>query len=201
MKGSTFFLILIFLLLCGNLFFLYINFKQIQVLQQENTYLNTNLWMKIDSVQQKIDSVQQICNQKPKKQKTAKTKETTSTGSTLLDYLFQYGEDIAQKIAKTMAMEKVEVSTKYRLEDRYVSYQVEEPEYKGNETGEVTLDILVSQTGKVKSAKIQSTTGITNEEVIEACKKAALKTDFNYNEDHRENKAGTITYIFTEKQL
>ena len=91
------------------------------------------------------------------------------------------------------------MTSKYRLEDRYVSYEVREPELKGTEVGEVVLNILVDSSGDVKSAKLQSATGITNEEVIEACKKAALKTNFNSNYDHRENKTGTITYTFSAK--
>ena len=98
-------------------------------------------------------------------------------------------------------VDKVEVTAKYRLEDRYVSYKVCEPEYLGRQVGEVVLDITVNIYGDVKSAKLQKATGITDEEVIEACKKAALKTSFNYDSGAGNNskKAGTITYIFTEK--
>ena len=62
------------------------------------------------------------------------------------------------------------------------------------------LDITVSTLGEVSSAKVQSIKGITNEEVIESCKKAALKTDFNYNSNVRGNQQGTITYTFTAKK-
>ena len=91
------------------------------------------------------------------------------------------------------------MSTKYRLEDRYVSYKVQEPELIGDQSGEVVLNILVDYSGDVKSAKLQSVTGITNEEVIEACKKAALKTSFNYDSDkgYNDKQSGTITYTFT----
>ena len=64
------------------------------------------------------------------------------------------------------------------------------------------MDIYVDYSGDVKSAKLKSTTGITNEDVIEACKKAALKTSFNSNLDMGmgEKQAGTITYTFTAKK-
>ena len=93
------------------------------------------------------------------------------------------------------------MSTKYRLEDRYVSYKVQEPELIGDQPGEIVLSILVDYSGDVKSAKLQSATGITNEEVIEACKKAALKTSFNYDSDrgYSDKQSGTITYTFTSK--
>lgn len=187
MKGNTVLLVLIAILLCGTLFLSYTNFQQIQVLRQENT----NLWVK-------IDSVQQICNKKPVKQSTARTAKST-TGSALLDYIIQVSEEEQRKAERARAREKIKVTTKYRLEDRYVSYGIREPELKGSEVGEVVLNILVDYSGDVKSAKLQSVTGITNEEVIEACKKAALKTSFNYNSDHRENKTGTITYTFSAR--
>ena len=65
----------------------------------------------------------------------------------------------------------------------------------------VVLTILVDYSGDVKSAKLQSATGVANEEVIEACKKAALKTNFNYNSDigYDTKQSDTITYIFSAK--
>lgn len=188
MKGNTVLLVLITILLCGTLFLSYTNFQQIQVLRQENT----NLWVK-------VDSVQQICSKKPVKQSAAPAAKQTTTGSAFLDYLIQLGEEEQREAERARAKEKIKVTSKYRLEDRYVSYQVHEPELKGTEVGEVVLNISVSTLGDVKSVKVQSITGITNEEVIEACKKAALKTGFNYNSDHRDNKVGTITYTFSAK--
>lgn len=186
MKGSTALLILILLALCGSLFLSYSNFQQIQLLRQENT----TLWVK-------LDSVQQIVNKKPVKQKAAP--KTQSTGSPFLDLLIQMGEESAKEAAAERAKQKVVVSSKYRLEDRYVSYKVEDPDFIGAEAGEVVLDITVSTLGEVSSAKVQSVKGITNEDVIESCKKAALKTDFNYNSNVRGNQQGTITYTFTSK--
>ena len=190
MKCNTVLLALVALLLCGTLFLSYTNFEQIQVLRQENT----NLWVK-------IDSVQQICSKKPVKQSSAPVTKTASTGSAFLDYLIQLGEEEQREAERTRAKEKIKVTSKYRLEDRYVSYQVKEPELKGTEVGEVVLSILVNYSGDVKSAKLQSVTGITNEEVIEACKKAALKTNFNHNSDigYDTKQSGTITYTFSAK--
>lgn len=84
----------------------------------------------------------------------------------------------------------------YRMEDRYVSYRVKDPDVRGNAEGIVKLDITIGVLGDVKSAKLNSASTITDEEVIEACKKAALKTDFNYNSDAPKLQRGTITYTF-----
>lgn len=90
---------------------------------------------------------------------------------------------------------RIQVKSSYRMEDRYVSFRVEDPEVRGNAEGIVKLDIAIDKFGDVKSAKLNSASTITDEEVIEACKKAALKTDFSSNYDVTIQR-GTITYTF-----
>ena len=87
------------------------------------------------------------------------------------------------------------MKSSYRMEDRY-SYGVYDPEELGNAEGIVKLDITINYSGDVKSAKLNSASTITDEEVIEACKKAALKTNFNLNSDAPKLQQGTITYTF-----
>lgn len=91
---------------------------------------------------------------------------------------------------------RLKVKSSYRMEDRYVGYKVYEPQELGNAEGIVKLDITISSIGQVNSAKLNSASTITDEEVIEACKKAALKTDFNINLDAPKLQQGTITYTF-----
>ena len=99
---------------------------------------------------------------------------------------------------KADAKEKlgVKVKSSYRMEDRYVSFRVKDPDVRGNAEGIVKLDIAINELGNVNSAKLNSASTITDEEVIEACKKAALKTGFNYNFDAPKLQRGTITYTF-----
>ena len=191
MKGNTALLIIILVALGASLYLSYSNLQQVNLLRQENAVL----W-------EKLDSVQQIVNKKPVKQKAAPA-TTQSTGSPFLDFLIQVGEESEREAAAARAKQKVTVSSKYRLEDRYVEYGgIENPDYIGVQAGEVVLNIYVDRYGKVKSAKLQSATGITDEEVIEACKKAALQTDFSSNTElgYEEKQSGTITYIFTAKK-
>ncbi|MBE6237577.1 MAG: hypothetical protein E7116_05415 [Bacteroidales bacterium] len=188
MKGNTLLLLLVAVMLGCTLYVSYTNFQQIQMLRQENA----DLWVK-------IDSVQQICNKKPIKQSAAPAAKPATSGNTLFDYLIRWAEESEREAAREKAKQKVVVSTKYRLEDRYVSGRVQEPEFLGNQTGEVVLNISVATLGDVTSVNVRSVTGITNEDVIEACKKAALRTDFNYNYNHKENRSGTITYTFSAK--
>lgn len=97
---------------------------------------------------------------------------------------------------KKAVVPRLKVKSSYRMEDRYVGYKVYEPQELGNAEGIVKLDITINYSGDVKSAKLNSASTITDEEVIEACKKAALKTDFNLNLDAPKLQQGTITYTF-----
>lgn len=194
MKGNTLLLAAIAALLCGSLYLSYMNFQQMQQLRQENT----DMLMKIDSLQQVFAKAPQVQPAAPAPAPAPAVKQKT-TGSAFLDFLLELGEETEKEIAAEKAKQKVVVTTKYRLEDRYVTYKVHEPEIISNQAGEVVLNILVDKYGSVKSAKLKSATGITDEEVIEACKKAALQTNFNSNYDHSDNRPGTITYIFTAK--
>lgn len=96
---------------------------------------------------------------------------------------------------KKAVVPRLKVKSSYRMEDRY-SYGVDDPQELGNAEGIVKLDITINYSGDVKSAKLNSASTITDEEVIEACKKAALKTDFNLNLDAPKIQQGTITYKF-----
>lgn len=100
-----------------------------------------------------------------------------------------------QNAPKKAVVPRLKVKSSYRMEDRY-SYGVYDPEELGNAEGIVKLDITISTIGQVNSAKLNSASTITDEEVIEACKKAALKTDFNLNLDAPKLQQGTITYTF-----
>lgn len=97
---------------------------------------------------------------------------------------------------KKAVVSRLKVKSSYRMEDRYVGYKVYEPQELGSAEGIVKLDITIDFSGDVKSAKLNSASTITDEEVIEACKKAALKTDFNINLDAPKLQQGTITYTF-----
>lgn len=100
-----------------------------------------------------------------------------------------------QNAPKKAVVPRLKVKSSYRMEDRY-SYGVDDPQELGNAEGIVKLDITISTIGQVNSAKLNSASTITDEEVIEACKKAALKTMFNLNSDAPKLQQGTITYTF-----
>ena len=189
MKSNTLFLIVISILLLGTLYVSYTNTQQVEALKQENA----NLHAKIDSV---LEISRGLSPQQPIATETLPSPK--GIGSAILDYLMTLGDD---DNANNCGEKRIAVETKYRIEDRYVLYKIEKPEVKGNEVGNVVINIMVNSLGNVNSAKLKSATGITDEEVIEACKKAALKTKFNYdpNHDYDKKQPGTITYTFSAK--
>ena len=190
MKSNTLLLVVISILTLGTLYVSYTNSQQIQAMRQENE----NLYARIDSALQNREL------QTP--QTTAEEDfKPTNAVSAFIDYLINLGEDDDDAPANAKGKHKIVVDSKYRIEDRYVRRDIEKPELKGNQTGNVVISILVNYSGDVNSAKLKSATGITNEEVIEACKKAALKTKFNYdpNHDYDKKQPGTITYTFSAK--
>ncbi len=87
------------------------------------------------------------------------------------------------------------------LQDRYVIGNVRLPEYIGDQTGTITVNISVDKWGHVKKTSIAPGADITDEEVIESVRRAALKTDFNSNSDARETSKGTISYTFKKMRL
>ena len=103
------------------------------------------------------------------------------------------------KKSKKQVKPVIEVSATYRLEDRYVIGNVRLPEYIGDQTGTITVNISVDKWGHVKKTSVAPGADITDEEVIESVRRAALKTDFNSNSDAQETSKGTITYTFNTK--
>ena len=108
------------------------------------------------------------------------------------------GEPVDRKPARKGT---IEVTATYRIEDRYVeSYSgIKVPEYLGDQEGQVVVNISVSKAGDVKKTSINKASTITGPEVLEAARKAALKTNFNINMDAPSLQAGTITYTFQRK--
>ena len=76
---------------------------------------------------------------------------------------------------------------------------VDLPDYLGDQAGSITVNVSVSRAGTVKKTSIADGASISDPEVVESVRKAALKTDFNSNFDAPEMAEGTITYTFKKK--
>lgn len=191
------------LLLCLSFgYFTFKNYEDIKELRDENAFLRDT----IDSLlcQPATASIKEGIGKPEEKSAAAKPDEKpapTGVVSFINELVGDAQEEYrAAKKANENAPKKavaprLKVKSSYRMEDRY-SYGVDDPQELGSAEGIVKLDITIDIYGQVKSAKLNSASTITDEEVIEACKKAALKTMFNLNSDAPRLQQGTITYTF-----
>lgn len=192
------------LLLCLSFgYFTFKNYDDIKDLRNENAFLRDT----IDSLlcQPAMASIKEDIGKTEKKSAAAKPDEKpapTGVVSFINELVgdaqeeYRAAKKANQNAPKKAEVPRLKVKSSYRMEDRYVGYKVYEPQELGNAEGIVKLDITINYSGDVNSAKLNSASTITDEEVIEACKKAALKTDFNLNLDAPKLQQGTITYTF-----
>ena len=191
------------LLLCLSFgYFTFKNYEDIKELRDENAFLRDT----IDSLlcQPATASIKEGIGKPEEKSAAAKPDEKpapTGVVSFINELVgdaqeeYRAAKKANENAPKRAVAPRLKVKSSYRMEDRY-SYGVYEPQELGNAEGIVKLDITINYSGDVKSAKLNSASTITDEEVIEACKKAALKTRFNYNSDAPKLQQGTITYTF-----
>lgn len=183
-------LLILVILLCGVTG--YFTYKTSQNVKELNAQAQVT--------EQKVDSLIMATAMIARSTKTVSgNKQPKSFWEALFSEL-EAGEKAATAQRKTEAAKaKVIVSTSYRLEDRYVIGKVELPDYLGSQGGHITVNVSVNRLGTVKKTSIADGATITDPEVIESVRKAALKTDFNYDSDAPEMVEGTITYAFKKK--
>lgn len=191
------------LLLCLSFgYFTFKNYDDIKELRNENAFLRDT----IDSIlcQPATASIKEGIG-KPEENSAAAKPDEKPAPTGVVSFInelvgdaqeeYRAAKKANENAPKKAVVPRLKVKSSYRMEDRY-SYGVYDPQELGNAEGIVKLDITIDFSGDVKSAKLNSASTITDEEVIEACKKAALKTDFNLNLDAPKLQQGTITYTF-----
>lgn len=94
---------------------------------------------------------------------------------------------------------RVSVSAKVKVENRYVSGTTYLPNVTTGPVGVVIINVSMDKIGIVGSVSVNSSSTITDEEILDQCKEAALKTKFAYNPDAPEKSKGTITYTFSAR--
>lgn len=191
------------LLLCLSFgYFTFKNYDDVKELRNENAFLRDT----IDSLlcQPATASIKEDIGRPEEKSAAAQPDEKpapTGVVSFINELVgdaqeeYRAAKKANENAPKKAVVPRLKVKSSYRMEDRY-SYGVDDLQELGNAEGIVKLDITIDIYGQVKSAKLNSASTITDEEVIEACKKAALKTMFNLNSDAPRLQQGTITYTF-----
>lgn len=189
MKANSF-LLIIAILICGATgYFTYKTSQEVKELKEQ---------MQITG--QKVDSLMIATAKIAKSTKTVSSKaQPKSFWELLFSELEEEEKAAANQKRAAEARAKVTVSTSYRLEDRYVVGRVKLPETLGSQAGAITVIISVSKYGDVKKTSIAEGATITDPEVVEAVRRAALKTEFNSNYDAPDLVEGTITYTFKKK--
>lgn len=85
-----------------------------------------------------------------------------------------------------------------KLEGRELRGTIPKPQYNVQKAGRVVVTISVDRNGDVITAQPGAEgTNVTDKELWQAARKAALGTHFNIKADAPEKQYGTITYIFS----
>lgn len=178
------------MLLCGATgYYSYKNAQEIKVLKDQ-----------AQLSQLKMDSLMVATAKIAKSTKTVAGRQQPKTFWEALFSAIEEDEKAAAAAArKQEAAAKVRVSTSYHLEDRYVLGKVQLPDVLGSQAGIITVNISVNRSGTVKKTSVADGATITDHNVIEAVRRAALQTDFNSNYDAEELALGSITYTFVKK--
>ena len=182
-------LLILLLLLCGVIgYYSYKTSEEVKVLKAQ-----------LQETEDKVDSLMLATAKIAQSQSTKKTtSKKQQQPKSFWEELVSALEGDSQSTTSTAGKPKMTVTSSYRLEDRYVSYKVRLPEYLGDQEGKVVVNITVDYSGDVKKTSIGEGSTITDEDVLEASRKAALQTSFNYDSG-ADNLTGTITYTFKKQ--
>lgn len=194
------------LLLCLSFgYFTFKNYDDVKELRNENAYLRDTIDSLLCQPATASTSIKEGIG-KPEEKSAAAQPDEKPAPTGVVSFInelvgdaqeeYRAAKKANENASKKAVAPRLKVKSSYRMEDRYVRYEVYEPQELGTAEGIVKLDITIDKYGDVKSAKLNSAATITDEEVIEACKKAALQTDFNYNFDAPKLQQGIITYKF-----
>lgn len=98
-----------------------------------------------------------------------------------------------------LTKDQINVSVKAKVENRYLRHRPDIPIKKDGITGNVTLNITVTQFGEVTKVSLNPASTIKDEDIIDSCKECTLKTWLSSNYDCPDRQAGTITYTFAPR--
>ncbi|MCQ2184475.1 MAG: hypothetical protein MJY62_03590 [Bacteroidales bacterium] len=88
----------------------------------------------------------------------------------------------------------------WSLDGRRLDGKLPSPAYTSQETGTVVVRIWVNMYGSVEKAEvIGEKTTVTNKQLWQASREAALSTRFKQDINHPELQEGSITYVFSLK--
>ncbi len=155
----------------------------------------TSMQSKIIALQSKVEVLAQS-----QKQMAATIKSVTNTSSeTVASSRSSRTKAVSTSSNTTDWKGKVSVSAKAKVENRYVSGYTYLPKISEGPVGNVVVTIEINWGGTVTSAQINPKSTISDEDILDACKDAALRTSFSINPDAPQKQTATITYSFTAR--
>ncbi len=155
----------------------------------------TSMQSKITALQSKVEVLTQS-----QKQMAATIKSVTNTSSeTVSSSRSSRTKAVSTSSNTTVWKGKVSVTAKVKVENRYVRGGTFLPEISEGPVGDVVVTIEISWGGTVTYAQINPKSTISDEDILDACKDAALRTKFSYNPDAPQKQTATITYTFTAR--
>lgn len=151
-----------------------------------------SLSKKVSSLESKVSIIQGSVDRLSHNQAHSQVPTTNSTNTNVSANT----NKSSSTTAPTSSNGRVTVSAKARVENRYVEGTTYLPKVVTGPAGLVVLDLVITRIGRVTSVSIDSSSTIKDEDIVDACKDAALRTHFSYNSDAPEKVRGTITYTF-----
>ena len=141
----------------------------------------------LTQLQSKVNALQKAFDRLSGGQRQASSNPVSSTATN------------AQPSSGSKPSGRVSVTAKVKVEDRDVSGKTPMPSVTNGPTGVVVIGVTMNRVGIVSKATVNSGTTISDEDVLDACNEAALKTRFGFNPDAPNHSVGTITYTFTAR--
>ena len=145
-----------------------------------------------------------IPDPKPKKEIDRRALFRTADNKTNKDTLAQ---QTAEKVTESLKAGHAQGNTltgetagqpNAKLEGRTLRGSIPKPQYNVQKSGRVVVTISVDRNGDVITAQPGAEgTNVTDKDLWQAARKAALGTHFNISADAPEKQYGTITYIFS----
>lgn len=112
-----------------------------------------------------------------------------------------YTEEVVEEAPIAAYEPAVQIKTSYKIEDRYTRHEIPLPDLEVAVEGTVVIGIVVDWLGEVTKTTVDPSSTIKDETIIEECRRAALKTDFNSKSSTVAggSQKGTITFNFVKE--
>lgn len=152
----------------------------------------------VSNLESKVSSLQSAIDRIPRNQAQSGTTNRATAPAVTQSATPSSGNKESTSRA-TASYGRVSVTAKVKVEDRYVEGSTRLPNVTTGPEGKVIVGVTINYAGSVTTARIQSGSTISDEDILDACKEAALKTRFSINVSGSDRHPATITYTFTVK--